>query len=165
MPEHMAEQYLPAARESKLLVRELAEEVLVYDEEGHRAHCLNRTAALVWKSCDGRTDVSAIAERVGAQLSAPVSEEVVWLALEQLSEFDLLSKKAARAAAPSHLISRRRMLRRLGVAAAVSLPLITSVVSPTAAEAQSPCNEENCPPPSCCSGGSCFPEGSPECEV
>ena len=51
MPEHMPDQYLPAAREARLLVRELAEEVLVYDEEGHRAHCLNRTAALVWKSC------------------------------------------------------------------------------------------------------------------
>ena len=158
MPQHMPDQYLPAAREARLLVRELAEEVLVYDEEGHRAHCLNRTAALVWKSCDGRTPVARIAERVGAQLSARVTEDVVWLALEQLSEFDLLAKGAARKADPSNLISRRKMLRRLGVAAAVSLPLITSVVSPTAAEAQSPCNEENCPPPQCCSGGVCVPE-------
>ncbi|HEX7313438.1 MAG TPA: PqqD family protein [Pyrinomonadaceae bacterium] len=163
MPEHMAEQYLPAARSSKLLVRELAEEVLVYDEEGHRAHCLNRTAALVWKSCDGRTAVPVIAERVGAQLSAPVTEEVVWLALEQLTEFDLLSTKVERASAPANVISRRKMLRGLGIAAAVSLPLITSVVSPTAAEAQSPCNETNCPPPMCCSGGTCLPES--ECNV
>ncbi len=163
MPEHMPDQYLPAAREARLLVRELAEEVLVYDEEGHRAHCLNRTAALVWKSCDGRTSVARIAERVGAQMSAHVSEEVVWLALEQLAEFDLLSTGAARAAAATSLISRRKMLRRLGVAAAVSLPLITSVVSPTAAEAQSPCNEQNCPPPMCCSGGVCLPEA--ECGV
>ena len=163
MPEHMPDQYLPAAREARLLVRELAEEVLVYDEEGHRAHCLNRTAALVWKSCDGRTSVARIAERVGAQMSAHVSEEVVWLALEQLAEFDLLSTGAARAAAATSLISRRKMLRRLGVAAAVSLPLITSVVSPTAAEAQSPCDEQNCPPPMCCSGGVCLPEA--ECGV
>src|SRR5215213_6088797 len=119
MPEHMPEQYLPAARKSKLLVRELAEEVLVYDEEGHRAHCLNRTAALVWGACDGRTSVPAIAERVGAQLSTQVAEDVVWLALEQLSEFDLLAKGAAQKAQPSHLMSRRKMLRRLGVAAAV----------------------------------------------
>lgn len=163
MPEHMPEQYLPAARESRLLVRELAEEVLVYDEEGHRAHCLNRTAALVWRACDGGTPVPRIAERVGAQLSAHVSEEVVWLALEQLGEFDLLATNATRAPQPASLISRRRMLRRLGVAAAVSLPLITSVVSPTAAEAQSPCNETNCPPPQCCSGGVCLPEA--ECGV
>ena len=168
MPEHTPDQYLPAARGARLLVRELAEEVLVYDEEGHRAHCLNRTAALVWKHCDGRTPVARIAERVGAQMSAHVPEEVVWLALEQLGEFDLLAPGAARAATSSNLtatnvIPRRRMLRRLGVAAAVSLPLITSVVSPTAAEAQSPCNEQNCPPPMCCSGGVCLPEA--ECGV
>lgn len=163
MPEHMPDQYLPAARESKLLVRELAEEVLVYDEEGHRAHCLNRTAALVWKNCDGRTPVARIAERVGAQLSAHVPEDVVWLALGQLNEFDLLSTVEARAATTPNLMSRRKMLRRLGLAAAVTLPLITSVVSPTAAEAQSPCNEENCPPPQCCSGGVCLPEA--ECGV
>jgi hypothetical protein len=160
MPEHMPDQYLPAAREARLLVRELAEEVLVYDEEGHRAHCLNRTAALVWKNCDGRTPVARIAERVGAQLSAHVPEDVVWLALGQLNEFELLSTSAA---ATPNVMSRRKMLRRLGLAAAVSLPLITSVVSPTAAEAQSPCNEENCPPPQCCSGGVCLPEA--ECGV
>ena len=163
MPEHMPEQYLPAARSSRLLVRELAEEVLVYDEEGHRAHCLNRTAALVWRHCDGRTPVPLIAERVGAQLSARVTEDVVWLALDQLAEFNLLTRNAARAPQSSNQISRRRMLRRIGIAAAVSLPLITAVVSPTAAEAQSPCNEQNCPPPMCCSGGVCLPEA--ECGV
>lgn len=163
MPEHMADQYLPAARDARLLVCELAEEVLVYDEDGHRAHCLNRTAALVWKNCDGRTPVARIAERVGAQLSAHVPEDVVWLALEQLAEFELLATVAPRAPSSAGLISRRKMLGRLGVAAAVSLPLITSVVSPTAAEAQSPCNEQNCPPPMCCSGGVCLPEA--ECGV
>jgi hypothetical protein len=152
----MPDQYLPAARKSKLVVRELAEEVLVYDEEGHRAHCLNHTAALVWKSCDGKTTISGIAERVGGQLSTPVSDEVVWLALDQLAEFDLLAPGAPRTKFPG-LISRRKMLRRLGLAAAISLPLITSVVSPTVADAQSGCNETNCPPPNCCSANICQP--------
>ena len=153
----MSEQYLPVARKSRLLVRELAEEVLVYDEEGHRAHCLNRTAALVWKSCDGKTTVARIAERVGGQLSTHVPEELVWLALEQLAEFDLLAGGARPSESPG-LISRRRMLRRLGIAAAVSLPLITSVVSPTAAQAQSgvPCDENTpCPEGQTCIGGLC----------
>lgn len=158
----MREQYLPSARKSKLVVRELAEEVLVYDEETHRAHCLNRTAALVWEHCDGKTPVSGIAERVGGRLSSRVSEDLVWLALDQLAEFDLLTSDAARPA-PPNLISRRKMIRRLGLAAAISLPLITSVVSPTAAQAQSPCNESNCPPPRCCSAGLCVPEE--ECSV
>lgn len=158
----MREQYLPRARKSKLVVRELAEEVLVYDEETHRAHCLNHTAALVWKRCDGKTPVSGIAESVGKHLSSEVSDELVWLALDQLAEFALLTSGAARPA-PPNLISRRKMIRRLGLAAVISLPLITSIVSPTAAEAQSPCNESNCPPPRCCSGGLCLPEE--ECSV
>lgn len=150
-------QYLPAARTSKLVVRELTDEVLVYDTEAHRAHCLNRTAALIWQSCDGKTAVSDIAEKVGGQLSSPVAEDVVWLALNQLAEFDLLSQSAPRIAGLNQ-ISRRKMLRRLGVAAAISLPLITSIVSPTAAHAQSsvPCNgDTECPEGQTCNGGLC----------
>lgn len=153
----MSERYLPAARKSKLVVRELADEVLVYDSDSHRAHCLNHTAALVWKNCDGRTSVSGIAERVGEQLSFPVPEDVVWLALDQLTEFDLLAPASSRPAG-SNQVSRREMLRRLGVAAAISLPLVTSVVSPTAAHAQSatPCNgDTECPAGQTCQANIC----------
>lgn len=144
-------------------MRELAEEVLVYDGEHHRAHCLNRTAALVWKECDGKTPVAEIAERVGRQLSEGVPEELVWLALGRLAQLDLLAPCARTTAAPMP-VSRRRMLRRLGAAAAVSVPLVTSIVSPTAAEAQSPCNDANCPPPDfCCDAGLCKPAS--ECGV
>jgi hypothetical protein len=158
----MREQFMPSARRAGLVVRELDEEVLVYDEEAHRAHCLNRTAALVWKSCDGETPVRAIAERVGEAFSSGISEEVVWLALERLAESGLLAP-SARGHAPQGLVSRRRMIGRLALAAAISVPLVTSIVSPTPAEAQSPCNESNCPPPRCCSGGLCLPEE--ECSV
>lgn len=157
----MSERYLPTARRAGLLVRELADEVLVYDARRHRAHCLNRTAALVWRSCDGRTPVSAIAERVSRRVSAPVAEDVVWLALDQLAESDLLSPAAAAAAArpaPPGRVSRRVMLRRLGAAAAVMLPLVTSVASPTPAQAQSSalCNDDTeCPEGQECVGGIC----------
>src|SRR4051812_9031813 len=110
MKTEMPDTYLPAARTSKLLVRELADETLVYDQDGHRAHCLNPTAALVWRLCDGKPPAPRIAERVGESLSAAVHEEVVWRALEQLAEYDLLAPGAACAPAPK-LISRRRMIR------------------------------------------------------
>ncbi len=137
------------------MVRELGEEVLVYDAEGHRAHCLNRTAALVWKHCDGKTPAAAIAAKVGEQMSCAISEEVVWLALEGLAESGLLVNVSARrpSSAP---VSRRGMMRRLGLAAA-ALPLITSIASPTAAQAQSPCTETSCPPGTFCNAGVCEP--------
>jgi hypothetical protein len=42
--------HLPRVRKKNLIIDELADEVLVYDLDRHKAHCLNRTAALVWKN-------------------------------------------------------------------------------------------------------------------
>ncbi|HEX8293427.1 MAG TPA: PqqD family protein [Pyrinomonadaceae bacterium] len=155
----MAEQYMPRAKRSKLVVRELADETLVYEVEGHRAHCLNRTAALVWGLCDGRNTVPRIAEKVGERLSARVPEEVVRLALEQLADRELLAAGEAIPAA-GNAVSRRAMMRRLGLAAAVALPLVTSIISPTPVMAQSPCTETSCPPGTTCQAGVCEPEGA-----
>jgi hypothetical protein len=158
----MSEHYLPTARRSKLVVRELADETIVYDVEGHRAHCLNHTAALVWGLCDGEHTVSRIAEKVGERLSARVPDEVVRLALEQLADRGLLLRGEAThgiSPAASNALSRRQMMRRLGLAAAVTLPLVTSIIAPTPAQAQSPCNETSCPPGTTCQAGVCEPEG------
>ena len=38
------------------LSRPLDDELLVYDARTHRGHCLNQTAAAVWKACDGNDD-------------------------------------------------------------------------------------------------------------
>jgi hypothetical protein len=155
----MAEHYRPRAKRSKLVVRELTDETLVYDVDGHRAHCLNRTAALVWELCDGRNTVSGIAGQMGERLSARVPEEVVRLALEQLADRGLLAPGDFQPAPAVNLVSRRAMMRRLGLAAAVALPLVTSVISPTPGMAQSPCNETSCPPGTTCQAGVCEPDG------
>jgi hypothetical protein len=154
----MAEHDTPHARRSKLVVRELVDETLVYDLEGHRAHCLNRTAALAWELCDGENTVSRIAEKMGERLSARVPDEVVRLALEQLADRGLLTPGDVRPA-DSNADSRRAMMRRLGLAAAVALPLVTSIISPTPVMAQSPCTETSCPPGTTCQAGVCEPGG------
>lgn len=153
----MAEHLTPCARRSKLVVCELADETIVYDLERHRAHCLNRTAALVWELCDGEHTVSLMSERMGERLSARVPEELVRLALGQLADRDLLM--------PGDFVpeptpvSRRAMMRRLGLAAAIALPLVTSIISPTPVMAQSPCSETSCPPGTTCQAGICEPDG------
>jgi hypothetical protein len=154
----MSEPYMPRARRSKLVVRALADETLVYDVEGHRAHCLNRTAAIVWELCDGEHTVARMAERVGDRLSARVPDEVVRLALEQLADRGLLAESDVRHAA-IYTVSRRALMRRLGLAAVVTLPLVTSIISPTPVMAQSPCNETSCPPGTTCQAGVCEPDG------
>jgi hypothetical protein len=125
----------PQSRRSGLLIRELPDELLVYDQEQHRAHCLNRTAALVFRNADGTRTAAELARLPGA------NEEVVTLALEQLAASGLLDAGASRAD-PEILgagMSRRDVARRVGLAAAILLPAVASIVAPTPAEAAATC--------------------------
>lgn len=130
----MAPARLPRRRQEGLIVDELPEEVLVYDLDRHKAHCLNETAALVWKHCDGRTTAQTIARRLQSELDQPFSEQLVWMALRQLNKSHLLEESVG---LPEQIagVSRREIVRAMGVAAAVSVPLITSIMSPTAVQA------------------------------
>jgi hypothetical protein len=131
---------LPPARRDGILFQAIDDEVIVCDTERHKAHCLNRTAALVWEHCDGQTTVADVARRLTRELQTPVEPAVVWLAVEQLGKAHLL---AERPWSPRGL-SRRELLKRLGVAAALAVPLVTTIVTPVAAQ-----------------GASCIPEGAP----
>lgn len=145
----------PRARSEGLVVRELEEEVLVYDLERHRAVCLNGAAARVWRRCDGRTDAAGLARALGAETGGPVGDEVVWLALEQLAREHLLCE-AARRPSSVERVTRRELIRRLGLAAAASLPLVTSIVAPTPAQAASPLGSgQPCTSSAQCGSGVC----------
>jgi len=91
---------------------------------------------------------------------APIDERLVQIALDQLSSRNLLDgsfKMPARLAG----LNRRQLMRSLGLAGVVALPVITSLLAPTAAQAQSGCipNGSPCSPQGqpCCSGF-CFGE-------
>jgi len=137
-------QQMPRARQDELVIRELADEVLVYDLKHQRAHCLNKTAALVWQRCDGKTSITQIAMLVGDKLEIEVDENVVWLALGQLDKAHLLGESLPRPA-DNFSSTRRELMRKLGWSAAAALPLITSVLAPTAVAAASPCTPKGAP--------------------
>jgi len=150
-----AQQPVPAARREGLLVRELNDETLVYDLHRHKAHCLNSTAALIWKYCDGQTSESDIALIIEGEQNTPVHPDVIRFGLLQLKRTHLLEKQIAQT--PDGEFSRRDLIKRLGAAAAVGLPLVTSVLAPRAVEA-STCGAPGtaCSPnganAACCSG-------------
>lgn len=130
----MQTQSHPQARTDGLVVRELPDELLVYDNGTHKAHCLNATAAAVWRHCDGETSPSEIGFRLAKEFSTPVDEDVVWLALDQLSSLDLLETPVVRRDG----LSRSQVVRRAGIVAAViALPTAVSLAVPTAAQAVS----------------------------
>ncbi len=161
----------PVARQRDLIVEELPDEVLVYDLISDKAHCLNRTAALIWKNCDGEKNEAEIAAVVEQELKSPVSVPVVLLGLKELAGYDLLQAETVEL--PSAIVSRRRLIQNLGLAAALSLPLIMSISAPTAAGAATdPCATNprgiGCPcvtDADCdsanCNGGTCGPELRP----
>lgn len=134
----------PIARKSGLVVQEVPDEVLVYDLESNKAHCLNRSAAMVWKSCDGTNSVSEIAKLVEAQAGDKVSEDFVWLAIDQLNENNLLE---AEVTVNLNGQSRREALRKIGIASMVAVPVIASLVAPQSALAAVSCSCNT--PPSC----------------
>ena len=131
----MAEHERPKARSQGLTVQELDTELLVYDETAARAHCLNSTAALVWRYCDGNTTVAAMAARLGADAGASVDDDIVLFALSELGERNLLERPVRGLGRGS--LSRRQVLAGLGATAGILLPMITSLVAPTSAAAQS----------------------------
>ncbi|MCV4613842.1 PqqD family protein, partial [Escherichia coli] len=61
----MSTPYFPKARTGGLVTQDFDKELLVYDLQTDRAHCLNETAAAVWRACDGTKSVNEIAAAVG----------------------------------------------------------------------------------------------------
>jgi coenzyme PQQ synthesis protein D (PqqD) len=149
-----SEQQLPVARREGLLVEKLPDEVLVYDLDRKKAHCLNSTAALIWNHCDGRTTIDDLVMLLQKQSKGKVQEDVVWFGLDQLRTARLIEGQPTTPAGKQRL-SRRELVKKIGLA--VSIPIIVSVLAPQASAALScahvgcvPCN-----PPCSCIGGNC----------
>ena len=144
LEEKMNNSQRPIARKSGLVVQEVPDEILVYDLESNKAHCLNQSAAIVWKSCDGNNSVSEIARLVEEQAGGKVTEDFVWLAIDQLSENNLLEKEVSVSFSGQ---SRREAIKRIGMATMIAVPIIASLVAPQSALAAASC--------SCVSDSSC----------
>ena len=158
---------MPKARKDRLIIKELPDETLVYDLNTDRAHCLNETASIVWKNCNGRNSITDLNNSLQKASALPVDEDVVWLALAQLEKFKLLSEVPDQAKLGSG-ITRRRVMRNLGLAA-IALPSIIAIVAPTPALALS-CVQPGLPPGTscnnngqCCSNVCAGPGGSKTC--
>jgi hypothetical protein len=125
------------------VVRELRDESVIYDKESNRAHCLNRTAAEVWRLCDGRRTVAEIARLLQKPSEPTAAEQTVSITVAKLEHAGLLQGRMP-LSVKLILPSRREVVRRTGIAAvALAMPLITSMLVPAPAEAAScvPCGQ------------------------
>lgn len=136
----------PISRQKDIVIQELKGEVLIYDLSTNKAFCLNDTSALVWQFCDGKNSASEISRKISKTLNKPFNEDIVWLALEQLKQENLLLNGEIIKPDFGNL-SRREVIKKTALITVISLPLITSIVAPAAAMAASP--------------GACTPIGQP----
>jgi hypothetical protein len=125
---------MPRRIRQNICVEQVGQETLVYDEQRHKAFCLNATSSAVWQRCDGTQTVEQISNAVTLELAAPITEDLVLFALEELRRDGLLE---ADTAAQIPVISRRDLVQKYGLRAALLLPIVAAIVAPKAAQAYS----------------------------
>ena len=138
---------LPIARQEQLIIEEILDETIIYDLRRNRAHSLNRTAAFVWRHCDGRTGVRALARLLAKARLLDVSPTPP---------------------GPSATYSRRAVMQTLGSVGRVALvlPVVHSILTPLAAQAQSCIAAAACrdlTPPACNGQPVCSPPSNKCC--
>ena len=135
---------MPRARKDELVVEHLPDETLVYDLTRHKAHCLNRAAAIVWRRSDGRTSIEQMAGMLEDEAMLPRDEKIVRLALDRLRKAKLLEDETA-GPGEATVQSRREVARRLALGGlAILLPQVATLISPVAAMAASTTTNRNC---------------------
>ncbi len=151
----------PIARKAGLVLQEMPDELLVYDLDTNKAHCLNQTSAFVWKACNGKNSVSDISRLFGTDVGNTVPEDLVWLAIDQLSQNNLLENKVF---PKLNGQTRREVIKKIGLASVIALPLVASLAAPSSVLAVVSCTgactvATDCPggaqTPCVCSGGRC----------
>lgn len=119
---------IPIARKDGLVIQEMEDEVLIYDLDENKAFSLNPTAAEIWRACDGKKSVAEIAKGLRGSRDADDKESVVWLALDQLKEKNLISNTIN---SRFEGISRRDVIKKVGLATAIALPVIAMLSFPS----------------------------------
>ena len=129
----------PVARKSNLVIQNLKDETLVYNTKTNKAFCLNETSAMVWKLCNGKRTVAQISDEMSKSMKTLVDEDIVWLALEQLGKDGLLEEGFEES---KRFIgeTRREAIKRIAIASAIALPIVSSIIAPKAVNAQSVCS-------------------------
>jgi hypothetical protein len=149
---------IPSARSNGLVGQRLEGEVLVYDTERHAAHCLNQNAALIWEHCDGKRTASQLSEILQSANGSPAAtskekDDLVWIALDQLDKSRLLEGPVIR---PEKIdgMTRRQLMKAAGIAALIAVPVVSTIVAPTSAQASTcAASGQSCTiSAECCSG-------------
>src|SRR5687768_8930638 len=129
---------LPRVR-AGLLRHELDGQVLIYDARDDRVHLLDTTTGHVFELLEqGEKSREGIVSALATRMNTLESESLLQLSLDELRKADLLETGPAVPALSD--ISRRDLLRKVGLAgaAALAIPAIATLTA-TSAYAQASC--------------------------
>lgn len=118
---------LPKARTTDILEQDAGKELLIYDLRIDKAYSLNETSAVVYKACSRQSFEELKREH-------KYSDELIYLALDELKKQDLLEGDYV---SPFAGMNRREVIRKVGFASMIALPVISAIVAPTPASAAS----------------------------
>lgn len=107
---------LPKTRNENIVVRENGDKVLVYDLIAGKGFDLNETLSIVYKSCDGRTNLNDLKSK-----DVNLTDQAIFSALDQLRNENLLENDPASTGRVFGNSTRREIVSRLGFASLAAL--------------------------------------------
>ena len=120
---------LPKARTKNLLEQNLKNETLIYDLTIDKAFNLNETSTIVYKACGQNQTFAELKRKYN------FTDDFIYLALDELKRENLLNDVSYQS--PFAGVSRREIIKKVGLATMFVLPLISGLVAPKASEAAS----------------------------
>ena len=153
----------PKSRQENVVEQAAGSETLIYDLTANKVYLLNETSAFIWRQCDGTKDVREIAQKLAKKNRQPVNEDIVWLAIENLEKDNLLTG-SVREASPLSGMNRREVIKKVGLATMIALPVVSAIIAPQAISAASGTQQANntvCTANSQCASGRCTTSSSP----
>ncbi|HLO86815.1 MAG TPA: PqqD family protein [Nostocaceae cyanobacterium] len=131
---------IPVARTENLLLQDVGNELIIYDQRNNSSHCLTPIAVRVWELSNGQNTVNDIAKKLEKEFDLPIDGDVdvrglVWLTLEELERYSLIKEYLKQPATEEIFgISRRKVIKTAtlvgGFAIGSMFPLVKSVAVP-----------------------------------
>ncbi len=125
-------------KNENIVVQELEKEILIYNLETNKAFCLNDTSAMIYQLCNGKRTVSEISQSLNKKMKQITNEEFIWLALDQFKRDGLLENND-KFEIDFGGLSRRQIIKKIGLFSTIALPVVSSVLAPSAVMAASKC--------------------------
>jgi hypothetical protein len=132
----MTAEFKPKSKQSDLIIQELPDELLICNLTTNKITSLNQTAAAVWYVCNGVNSIDDIRQIVSHKLNFTVQEEIILLALKELNKAKLMIDNQKIESLTSSL-SRREILKKIGISSTAVIPILFSILSPIPTAAQS----------------------------